>query len=98
MGGGAWYRWGPPMPEASLDKLVPEQDFARLLATCARELLRLSTAPAETPWTKRRLFELSCEADVVESLLDDYGARANRTFSTLTELVASARGFALAGP
>lgn len=85
------------MAEASLDKLVPEQDFARLLGVKARALLRLAAAPEDAPWTKRRFFELSYEADLVESLLDDYGARRNRTFSTFTELVASARGFALAG-
>jgi len=85
------------MPEASLDKLVPEQDFARLLGLKSRSLLRLAAAPPEAPWTKRRFFELSYEADLVESFLDDYGARRNRTFSLFTELVASARGFALAG-
>lgn len=85
------------MPEAPLDKLVPEQDFARLLGLKARSLLNLAAAPSEAPWTKRRFFELSYEADLVESFLDDYGARRNRTFSLFTELVASARGFALAG-
>ena len=85
------------MPEGSLDKLVPEQDFARLLEARARPLLLQAAVPASATWTKRRLFELSYEADVVESLLDDYGARTNRTFSVFTELVASARGFALAG-
>ncbi|MEZ6017122.1 MAG: HPr family phosphocarrier protein [Planctomycetota bacterium] len=85
------------MPEASLDKLVPEQDFARLLGLKARSLLRLACAPTDAPWTKRRFFELSYEADLVECFLDDYGGRRNRTFSLFTELVASARGFALAG-
>lgn len=85
------------MPEGPLDKLVPEQDFARLLEERASPLLRHAAAPFEAPWTKRRLFEVSYEADVVESLLDDHGARTNRTFSLFTELVASARGFALAG-
>jgi len=85
------------MPEASLDKLVPEQDFARLLGLKARSFLNLAAAPSDAAWTKRRYFELSYEADLVESLLDDHGARRNRTFSLFTELVASARGFALAG-
>lgn len=85
------------MPEGSLDKFVPEQDFAHLLELKADKLLRLAAAPSEAPWTKRRYFELSSEADLVESLLDDYGARWNRSFSLFTDLVASARGFALAG-
>lgn len=85
------------MPEASLDKLVPEQDFAGLLAVKARALLRLAAAPAEAAWTKRRYFEISYESDLVESFLDDYGARRNRTYSAFTELVACNRGFSLAG-
>lgn len=85
------------MPESPLDKLVPEQDFARLLVQRSRDFLSLAAAPASAPWSKRRLFELSYEANLLESLLDDYGARTNRTYSTFTELVASARGFALAG-
>jgi len=85
------------MPEASLDKLVPEQDFARLLGIKSRALFKLAAAPPDAPWTKRRFFEISYEADLVESFLDDYGARRNRSFTIFAELVASARGFALAG-
>ena len=40
---------------------------------------------------------ISAGADELESFLDDYGARTNRTFSAFAELVASIRGFALAG-
>jgi hypothetical protein len=47
------------MPEASLDKLVPEQDFARILGLKARSLLNLAAASYDAPWTKPRFFYMS---------------------------------------
>ncbi|MEM6671231.1 MAG: HPr family phosphocarrier protein [Planctomycetota bacterium] len=85
------------MVETSLEESVSEQDFIALLLERAKPLLSTCAAPGGTAWTKRRLFDLSAEADDLESFLDDYGARTNRTFSAFTELVASIRGFALAG-
>ena len=76
---------------------VSEQDFGPLLRDRARAFLTICAAPASSRWSKRRFFEVSAAADEVESFLDDHGARTNRTFSALTELVASIRGFALAG-
>lgn len=85
------------MGDVSVEKLVPEQDFLALLRERANSLLRTCAAPGGAAWTKRRFFDLSAEADELEAFLDDYGARTNRTFSAFTELVASIRGFALAG-
>lgn len=85
------------MTDVTLEKLVPEEDFRELLQDRAEPLLATCAAPGGRVWTKRRFFDLSVEADELESFLDDYGARTNRTFSAFTELVASLRGFALAG-
>ncbi len=48
-------------------------------------------------WTKKHFFQLIKESDALESFLDDYGARYNRTYAFLTELIASTRWFARAG-
>ncbi len=87
-------------PEGSLEQLVPERDFANLLASRAQDLLRLTNTLGSTgraAWTKRQYFILYSEADELESFLDDYGARQNQTYAAITELVASVRGFAMAG-
>ena len=88
------------MKESSLEQLVPEKDFVPLLQGHADVLFRLANTLLATPsetWTKRHYFQLYSEADELESFLDDYGARYNQTFNYLTELIASVRGFALAG-
>lgn len=85
------------MPELPIEELVPEQDFRAMLAERAAPFLQACAAPGGAAWTKRRFFDLSLEADELESFLDDYGARTNRTFSAFTEVVAAVRGFALAG-
>ena len=88
------------MPEGSLEQYVPEKDFVRLLGPPGEEFYRLTnallTAPEEA-WTKRVYFLLHSQADELESFLDDDGARYHQTYCLLRELVASARGFALAG-
>ncbi len=85
------------MKEPSIEKVVPEEDFRALLAERATALLETCAAPGGSAWTKRRFFDLSVEADELEAFLDDYGARTNRRFSAFTEIVASIRGFTLAG-
>lgn len=85
------------MKEPSIEKVVPEEDFRALLSERATALLETCAAPGDSAWTKRRFFDLSVEADELEAFLDDYGARTNRRFSAFTEIVASIRGFALAG-
>lgn len=88
------------MPESQLDTLVPEQDYLGLLGSQARPFFRLAgtlLANGDEGWTKRHFFQTHTEADELESFLDDYGARYNRTYHLFTELVASVRGFAIAG-
>jgi hypothetical protein len=43
---------------------------------------------------QRLISSIEDESHDVETFLDDYDARANRTFATLTEFIACARGFA----
>ena len=90
----------PLKPEGSLEQYVPEQDFCALLEGPSSEFFRLATtllgAPEER-WNKRVYYLIQSEAESFESFLDDYGARYNQTYGLLTELVASTRGFSLAG-
>lgn len=91
------------MTEISLDTVVQERDFAAELSGHAQRFAFLAHSLLEGskqwsgPWRKRDHFQLHAEADELEGLLDDYGARYNRTFCYLTELTASIRGFSLAG-
>jgi phosphotransferase system HPr-like phosphotransfer protein len=85
------------MGSSSSKPVVSEQDFGALLRERALGFLTICAVPSGTRWSKRRFFEVSASADELESFLDDHGARTNRTFSAFTELVASIRGFALAG-
>jgi len=88
------------MTETSLEMLVEERQFAGLLQTHAEVFFRLSNSlldPGQATWNKRHYFQLINEADSLETFLDDYGARYNRTYAYLRELVASLRWFAHAG-
>ncbi|MCZ6597485.1 MAG: HPr family phosphocarrier protein [Planctomycetota bacterium] len=88
------------MSETSLEQLVEERQFAGILQTHGEVFFRLSNTLVgleEGGWNKKHYFQLFTEADILESFLDDYGARFNRTYSFLTELVASIRGFAQGG-
>ena len=88
------------MPETSLEQLVQERQFAGLLQTQAELFFRLGNtllAIQDRPWNKRHYFQLINEADALETFLDDYGARFNRTYTLFRGLTASLRGFALSG-
>ena len=88
------------IPDGSLEQYVPERDFVGLLESAGADFFRLTGSlqgTAEHRWTKRLYFLTYTEADELESFLDDYGARYNQRFCLLTELVASTRGFSLAG-
>src|SRR5262245_62651186 len=88
------------MTETYFEKLILERQFVGLLQAHAQVFFRLSNsllAPGLDSWNKKHFFQLISEADALESFLDDYGARYNRTYAFLTELVASLRWFAHAG-
>lgn len=82
-----------------LEEVLSEQSFATILAArgVAFHALAVALVTRAEPWTRRQFFVLSSEADALESLLDDHGARHNRDFAQLRELIASLRGLALAG-
>src|SRR5688572_16948723 len=88
------------MTETYFEKLILERQFVGLLQAHAEVFFRLSNsllAPGLDAWNKKHFFQLISEADALESFLDDYGARYNRTYAFLTELVASLRWFGHAG-
>src|SRR5688572_20840828 len=88
------------MSETPLEELVTEKAFAEILGAHSEMFYRLSSALlscTDEDWDRGRFFQLISEADGVEALLDDYGARHNRTYAYLREVIASLRGFALAG-
>lgn len=88
------------MSEVSLEEIVPEKAFARVLECQSEMFFRLANTLLSRPdadWTRNQFFQLISETDSLEALLDDYGARHNRTYAFLRELVASLRGLALAG-
>ncbi len=87
------------MSEASLEEVISEKAFAGLLETQAEMFLCLANTllARNDVWTRGHFFQLIKESYAVEALLDDVGARYNRTYCTLREIVASLRSFALAG-
>lgn len=87
----------PAGAEGSLEQLIPEKEFVRLFAEQAQPMFRLSNfllSARPDSWGENHMFLLLTEANAVESMLDDFDARNNKAFSYLTELIASARGFA----
>ena len=86
--------------ERSLEEVIPERAFAGLLQSRSQTFFRLSTSllvHERGAWGKKHYYQLLLEAEELESFLDDYGARYNKLYGTLRELVASARWFALTG-
>ncbi len=86
--------------EAPLEEVISEKVFAEILQTQSETFFRLANAllaRGDGDWSRGDFFQLIKEADSLEALLDDHGARYNRTYSFLRELVASLRGVALAG-
>lgn len=86
--------------DRSLEEVIAERAFAGLLQGRSQALFRLSTALIagdRGSWSKKHYYQLLLEAEELESFLDDYGARYNRSYGTIRELVASTRWFALTG-
>ncbi len=84
-------------PERSLEEVILERAFAGLLQTQAQTFFRLSNTLLARPsreWSKKHFNQLISESDSLESFLDDHGARFNRRYSLMRELVASLRWFA----
>ena len=88
------------MEQPSLDRIITEEDFALALSREAQPFFQLGNtllAQAGPDRDRKHLYQLVIEADSVEAFLDDHGARHNRDFCFMRELVASIRGFARAG-
>ncbi|MBK7642656.1 MAG: HPr family phosphocarrier protein [Planctomycetes bacterium] len=87
------------MSETPLEEIISEKAFALEVGERAESFFSLSSAllARTEDWGRGAFFQLTSEADGLESQLDDHGARYNRTFSFLRELVASLRGFSQAG-
>jgi phosphotransferase system HPr (HPr) family protein len=88
------------MPERSLEEIISDRAFAGLLQSHAETFFWLSNtllARLKKDWSKKHYYQLLSEADELESFLDDYGARYNRTYSCFRELTASVRWFGQAG-
>jgi hypothetical protein len=82
----------------SLDAVFPEEEFAPLLekrVVPLLDLIREVLAGDDGPVIPKRVISaIEDEAHDVETFLDDYDARSNRTFAAITEFIACARGFA----
>lgn len=87
------------MSDQPLEEVIGERAFAAEVGAQAEMFHRLAHTllARREAWSRQQFFQLISEADALEALLDDHGARHNRTFSYLRELVASLRGLALAG-
>ena len=91
-------RLGPPSMTQTIhlrDVILREEDFIPLLDEAAAGFGSMVAALAEDPTPLTRsgpVARLGDAADELESFLDDFGARENRTFVTFGELVASTRG------
>ncbi len=83
-----------------LEVIVVETAFAPLLGQQSAPFCRLSNAlltERERPWSKGDLYRLAHAANELESFLDDHGAKFNRSYALIRELVASVRWLSLAG-
>lgn len=87
-------------PESPLEEILPEATFAGMLRAQGLVFAQLTNVLVDLPaerWSKSYFYRLASEADALESFLDDFGAKYNRTFTLTRELVASIRWLSHAG-
>jgi phosphotransferase system HPr-like phosphotransfer protein len=80
----------------SREQVIPEEAFLPLLEEGARGLLALRgkiASGVEREWSRRFISRILKEVHSLRSLLMDYDAQENRSFSYLVELVAGIRCF-----
>ena len=85
------------MPVESLDTIIHEGEFLPIVEKNMQgmfEIYNFMMTKEEAVLPRKFFAKLEEEANVLESFLDDYDARNNKTFGFFTELVASVRGFA----
>jgi hypothetical protein len=80
----------------SLTELIGEADFLPLAQEYAQGFLRIYNSMHEDDWPRSRKFysHLIEQAEELENFLDDHGARDNRTWFLMGELVACVRNLA----
>lgn len=84
------------MPLAGHESIIPEDEFRVLFSkrtSAFLEFTNLLLAKEPASWFKRHYSELVARAHETETFLDDFGARYNRHYAQLAELIACLRGF-----
>ena len=84
------------MAHSAQDTIISEDQFKQTFAEGAKDFLEFTNLlleKAPTAWFKRHYSELAARAHETETFLDDFGARHNRQYAQLAELVACLRGF-----
>jgi len=79
-------------------KEIAVEEFKPLLASQAQDFLKLANGLLELnaqQWSQRQLYHLYQSTTDLETFLDDYGARENRSFFPIRELVAISRWLAV---
>ncbi|RMH04997.1 MAG: HPr family phosphocarrier protein [Planctomycetota bacterium] len=74
--------------------MISVEEFRPLLAARAQDFLKLANGLFEASpeqWNQRQLYHLYQSTTDLESYLDNYGARENRTYLPIRELIAIAR-------
>ncbi|MBI3819293.1 MAG: HPr family phosphocarrier protein [Planctomycetes bacterium] len=87
----------PASAAEPLEQIISEGDYSVILTWQAPQFFKMANflrASKHENWGENHMFSLSTEANSLETFLDDFSARNNKTFSYLTEIVASIRGFA----
>lgn len=88
------------MTDTSLDRIISEEQFAGALGSEAEMFFRIANSlqyHSQPLQRSQHLFQLGIESNILESFLDDHGAKNNQTYCFFRELVASIRGFARVG-
>lgn len=89
-----------PAERGGVEKVVREDEFSDQLSTIATPFFQLVfglEAHGDVAWSKPQFHRLVHDCHHLETFLDDYGARSNRTYHDFTELVAGLRGVAQGG-
>ncbi|MFN0206234.1 MAG: HPr family phosphocarrier protein [Planctomycetota bacterium] len=87
----------PTAPAEPMEQIITESEFLPYVQSQSQSFFKLANfllASRQDSWAENHLFSLSTEANALETFLDDFSARNNKSFSYFTELVASIRGFA----
>lgn len=88
------------IPDGARQGIISDDEFRGVLASKLDDCFRFVNLLMQRPpieWLRRHFVELGRLAHDLETMLDDHGARNNKSFSYFTELIASVRGLAAVG-